>query len=86
MPRYRFHCADGTREPDTEGVELADDHAARAAAMQFAGQVLHDNPDEIWEHGQWRVEVTDDDGILLWTVITLAVDAPRPNEAKPRDV
>ena len=76
MPRYHFNCANGSREPDPDGVELADSEAAHAYAMKFAGEVLKSEPQLVWSHGQWRVEVTDDDGVLLFTVITLAIDAP----------
>jgi len=78
MPRYHFHLADGGRDPDNEGVELADIQAARLAAVQFAGDLLRDSPQELWEKGTWRVEVTDERNILLCTVVTLAIDAPTP--------
>lgn len=80
MPRYHFHCANGSREPDLEGTELEDDEAAQAMAVVFAGDVLKSDPKAIWKGGTWRVEVTDASNILLFTVITLAVDAPRPNQ------
>ncbi|WP_419828216.1 DUF6894 family protein [Sphingomonas sp.] len=80
MPRYFFHSADGERSYDEEGVELADDEAARNAAVGYAGEVLRYGGSELWDHGQWRVEVTDQEHQLLFTVITLAVDAP----ARPR--
>ena len=50
--------------------------------MTFAGEVLQSDPKVLWTHGQWRVEVTDADDALLFTVITLAVDAPRPKHLK----
>lgn len=78
MPRYHFHCADGSRQYDPEGTVLASDETARQEAIKFAGSVLKDDPDGIWQAGQWRVEVTDDDDALLFTVITLVVDAPKP--------
>ena len=78
MARYHFHCADGSREPDEEGTELASDEEAQRIAIVYAGEVLMSNPASIWEKGSWRVEVTNDDNALLFTVITLAIDAPRP--------
>ena len=77
MPRYHFHSVDGSREPDKEGTDLPDVAAAQAIAMRYAGEVLQSEPQKVWEHGQWRVEVTDNDGSLLFTIITLAVDAPK---------
>jgi len=85
MPRYYFHCADGHREPDLEGTVLTNDEAAQHAAIAFAGEVLKGNPTELWQKGQWRVEVTDAQGVLLFTVITLAVDAPKPLKRQPTE-
>ena len=76
MPRYFFGSVDGQREPDEEGEELPNLEAAQLHAMQYAGEVLKSDPALLWKHGQWRVEVTDDTGELLFTVITLAIDAP----------
>jgi hypothetical protein len=38
--------------------------------------VLRYEGNTLWERGQWRVEVTDNERNLLFTVIALAVDAP----------
>lgn len=80
MPHYFFHTADGTHDIDREGVELADDTAARAEAIRFAGAVMRDDPQELWDGMDFRVEVTGEDKRLLFTIIMLAVDAPRPEE------
>lgn len=87
MPRYHFHSADGRRWSDEEGSELASDEAARVEAVRFAGEMLRGNPTELWRHGQWRVEVTDEENVLLFTIITLAIDAPVPtrrSDSSPR--
>ena len=80
MPRYHFASVDGHREPDDDGMELADDEAAQLMAVKYAGEVLHSDPRELWGNGQWRVEVTNDEGVLLFTVVTLAIDAPKPKQ------
>ena len=76
MPRYFFHTADGSRDRDLEGVELKDHSAARREAIKFAGSVLNDQPAVLWDGRDFRVEVTDKTGDLLFTIITLAVNAP----------
>lgn len=78
MPRYHFHSTDGTRDFDGEGLVLPDDAAAQHMATAFAGEVLKNEPDVIWDRGPFRVEVTDGAGLLLWTVVTLAVIPPQP--------
>nr|WP_156677835.1 hypothetical protein [Sphingomonas profundi] len=62
---------------DPEGIDLANEQEARFMAVRYAGEVLQSNPETLWNAGQWRVEVTDDGGSLLFTVITLAIDASR---------
>ena len=76
MPRYFFHTADGARTRDTEGSELENHHVARVEAIVYAGARLKEDPDLLWDGRDFRVEVTDQAGMLLFTVITLAVDAP----------
>lgn len=80
MPIYHFHDADGVRWNDAEGIDVADDQAAQLLATRFAGEMLQQQPHKLWEHGQWRVEVTDDRNIQRFTVIMIAIDAPRPGE------
>lgn len=80
MPRYHFHCADGKREMDVDGTELEDIQSAQLEAIKFAGEVLRNEPEAIWADGQWRVEVTNGDNVLLFTLITLAIDAPKPGK------
>lgn len=74
MPRYYFSSFGALPEPDEDGVDLADIAAAREMALRFAGEVLQGEPAMVSRHGQWRVEVTDDAGALVFTVTTVAVD------------
>lgn len=76
MPHYYFHTADGTRDVDRTGVELVDDAAARREAIRFGGAVMNEQPDVLWDGKDFRVEVTNEAGDLLFTIIMLAVDAP----------
>ncbi len=80
MPVYHFHDADGSRWLDECGTDLPNEEAARHIAMQVAGDMLKDDPARVWKHGHWRVEVTDEQNILLFTIAMLALDAPRPGD------
>ncbi|WP_374942335.1 hypothetical protein [Sphingomonas sp.] len=77
MPHYFFHTANGERHRDRSGVDLPDDAAARVEAIRFTGAVMTDEPDVLWDGRDFRVEVTDAEQRPLFTIITLAVDAPR---------
>ena len=76
MPRYFFNRSDGYFERDVEGTELKDVHAARIEAVTFAGASLKDDPAKVWTGQDFRVEVTDESGLILFTVIVLGIDSP----------
>ena len=84
MPRYFFNHANGVRDLDAEGSDLADLAHARTEAVRYAAAVLKGAPDEIWSGGTWRVEVTDVDGAFLFAIVVLAVEtATAPDERPP---
>ena len=68
MPLFYFNLDDHVRDVDLEGTELADVAEARVAAIVFAGAYLRDNPGLITDGRDFRVEVADENGIVLFTV------------------
>lgn len=81
MPTYFFHTADGGRARDPEGIDLPDKNAARKEGIRFAGSLLNHEADVLWGGRDFRVEVTDANDDLLFTVIIVAVDAPAAEKA-----
>jgi hypothetical protein len=77
MPRYHFHAADGAPVHDMHGSELADEAAARAEALRYAGELLQWSPELLSARNQLRISVTGEDGALLFTIVTVLVEAPR---------
>ena len=76
MARYFFNELQGEFKPDDDGIECASLEDARTQAVQYAGEVLRDHPTLIWTGEEFRIEVTDEKQLLLFTVIVLGVDAP----------
>ena len=76
MPRYFFHRADGGFDPDQEGTEIPDLATARIEAIRFAAASMLDDPQEVWKGHNFRVELSDEHGLLLCTVVVLGLDAP----------
>ena len=76
MPRYFFHATGDVFGRDTEGLALPDRQAARREAIRYAGHVMADEPDIFQRRRDFRVEVTDEAGSLLFIVTVLALDAP----------
>jgi hypothetical protein len=76
VPRFFFHHTDGVFDPDDEGTELADLATARIEAIRYAAETIKDRPEEVWTGRNFRVEVSDEEGMLLCTVVILGFDAP----------
>jgi phage terminase large subunit-like protein len=73
---YFFNIAGAAYDPDVEGFELASMGEARLMAAKHAGELLRDRPGLVWQGEELRVEVTDSNQLVLFTVIVLGVDAP----------
>jgi len=68
MPIYHFNLNDHFLEVDEEGTELASLTEARIQAIKFAGNYLGDNPHVLDDASEFKVEVTDDDEKIMFTV------------------
>ena len=66
MPRYFFHVQDGYSIPDAEGTELLDVYTAQAQAIVLSGELLRDMGGEFWNGTEWRMEVADEQGRVLF--------------------
>jgi hypothetical protein len=71
-----FNLAGAVYDPDVEGIEMASIGDARSEAARFAGELIRDQPNLIWAGEEIRVEVTDANQLILFTIIVLGVDAP----------
>lgn len=66
MSRYFFNIIDGRSTADTDGTSLPSRQAARREAIRLAGNVLRDDADRLIPNAEWRMEVTDDKGDILF--------------------
>jgi hypothetical protein len=76
VPRFHFNIDDGTASTDLEGTELPTIEAARRAAVRTACDVLRDQPESFWIGGEWRMDVTDAQGLILFSLHFTATIAP----------
>ncbi len=85
MPRYFFHIRDDHSEPDLEGTELPDIHAARQTAIRYAGEILNDDAHRVALGQDWRMEVTDGSGLVRFRLDFHVTDVltPSGSESKP---
>ncbi|MCJ2090202.1 hypothetical protein MKK88_30080 [Methylobacterium sp. E-005] len=85
MPRFHFHVHDGCSVLDTEGTELPDTQAARLEAIRIAGDILKHDAHRIALGEDWRIEVTDDTGLILFQMTFLVVESPVMRRAAGAD-
>ena len=74
--QFFINLAGAVYDPDGEGVDLPTISDARIEAVRFAGELLKDRPQLVWMGEEVRVEVTDENQLMLFTVIVAGVDAP----------
>jgi hypothetical protein len=68
MPRYFFRLQDGGVFDDREGEQLADDAAARRAALEIFCETLETKAEHIGEGGAYEVLVRREDDRPFFSV------------------
>ena len=78
MPRYFFTVTDGETIPDHEGTELADIYQAQSEAIQMTGEILRGMGKKYWGGTAWKLEVTNEQGQLVFVLRFSAEETPLP--------
>ena len=76
MPQYHFNVYDGIEIIDFKGTELTDVQAARVEALKHAGALIADAEVRGDLGEEWRLEVTDEFGLVLFRMDFLVSNAP----------
>ena len=86
MPRFFFHTnlPDEQNLQDDEGFHFASVHEAKGEAVKYAGRLLCDSGEHFWEEGDFELTVTDDKGLILFTMRVLGTVAPAIRSLRPR--
>lgn len=82
MPRYFFDARNGSADHDTVGTDLKDHSAARKHGIVFAGDVMHSEPNVLWDGQDFVIEVSDEHRALLFTITAFATNAPAGGDTK----
>lgn len=78
MPRFYFHTnnpAEGLVQDD-EGIDFASIHEAKCEAVAYAGRLLCDVAEQFWDHADFELTVTDDQGLILFVMRVVGSVAP----------
>lgn len=76
MPRYHFNVYDGVTLLDKKGVELPDTKFARREAVRYAGVLLEEGARLESLGPEWRMEVTDTTGLILFRLDFFVTPSP----------
>lgn len=76
MPRFYFNVYDGVTILDEEGTEFPTWKEARLGAIQAVGEILKNSPERIALGEDWRMEVTDETGLVLFRLDFLVMESP----------
>jgi hypothetical protein len=88
MPRYHFHLDNGRSYPDVEGTIFPDLDEARTEAVKRSGTMLRENAETFWGGAGWKLTVTDETGLVMFTLHFAAVSSPATQgyHTKPSDL
>jgi hypothetical protein len=79
VARYYFHTnhpAQQDLQDDDEGFEFPTVHAAKCEAVGYASRLLCDSGEHFWDTGDFDLTVTDDKGLILFTMRVVGTEAP----------
>lgn len=78
MPRFYFHTNNPAERSvqDDVAMEFSSVHEAKCQAVIYAGQLLHDVAEKFWDDADFELTVTDQKGLILFTMRVVGTEAP----------
>lgn len=84
VPRFHFNTYDNVTVLDPEGTELADWDEARLEAIRLCGEILKEDAKRVALCEDWRMEVTDDTGLVLFRFDFAVMASAATTRSRPR--
>lgn len=76
MPVFHFNTSNGAGFRDVEGTEFRNVAAAKVEATRHIGEMLMDKSTRDERIDDLRLDVTDDSGLVLFSLMVSMIDAP----------
>ena len=83
MSRYNIELRTVEKVSETLHVESNDLTALRIELAMFVGEMLRDHAAQIWVDEDWRVDVTDEAGLILYSLFIAATDSAATMPLRP---
>lgn len=74
MALYNIELRTANKVWETLEVESVDVHELRIEMARFVGELLKEHAEQIWSDQIWRVDVTDEKGLILFVMHISATD------------
>ena len=81
MTLFYFQLEDSVSSRERDAWDLQDIAAAKCAAVRYAGEILCDSSGTFWNAAEWKLTVTDETGLALFTLELIGTDAPALSRA-----
>ena len=75
MAQYNMEVRTRGRVLETVASETEDLTSMRVEIARFVGQLLKDHAELVWADEDWRVDATDDTGLILYSIHLFATDS-----------
>jgi len=74
MPKFHIQLRTDDRVWETMTYEKDDHRSLRIELAAFVGELLRDHSERIWIDQDWRIDVTDEQGLILYVMHISASD------------
>ena len=68
MPCYNIQLRTETHVLETRQIDRDDLIELRVEVARFVGELLKDHAEQVWADEDWRVDATDDSGLILFVM------------------
>jgi hypothetical protein len=83
VPFFHFQVRTPSHVLLTEGAELKGFDEARIEAARRVGSLLHEHAGRIWTDEDWRMDVTDEKGLILFVLQVAASKSSATASVRP---
>jgi hypothetical protein len=84
IPAFRYITNLSTPSTSIESVDLPDTDSARNNAVVITGDMLAKIDGEFWEDSEWQLDVTDERGLILCSIVVLGIASAAGQAPKER--
>jgi hypothetical protein len=84
MAMYHINVRTESHIASTVDFERGSLNELRLEMAQFVGELLKDHAEQIWVDEDWQVDVTNDDGLILYVINVSASEAASTIGSVPR--